>query len=37
MVSKREKSDNDSQAAPIKERTSIKSASKNSEKIHDAQ
>ena len=35
MVSKREKSDKDSQAAPVKKRTSVKSASKNREKLHD--
>ena len=35
MVSKREKSDNDSQAAPVKKRASVKSASKNREKLHD--
>ena len=35
MVSKREKSDKDSQAALVKKRTSVKSASKNREKLHD--
>lgn len=35
MVSKREKSDKDSQAAPVKKRASVKTASKNREKLHD--
>ena len=35
MVSKREKPDKDSQAAPVKKRASVKSASKNREKLHD--
>ena len=35
MVSKREKPDKDSQAPPVKKRASVKSASKNREKLHD--
>ena len=35
MVSKREKLDKDSQAAPVKKRAGVKSASKNREKLHD--
>jgi len=34
VVSKREKSDKDSQAALVKKRASVKSASKNREKLH---
>ena len=34
MVSKREKLDKDSQAAPVKKRAGVKSASKNREKLH---
>ena len=35
MVSKREKPDKDSQAASVKKRAGVKSASKNREKLHD--
>ena len=35
MVSKREKPDKDSQAPPVKKHASVKSASKNREKLHD--
>ena len=35
MVSKREKPDKNSQAAPVKKRAGVKSASKNREKLHD--
>ena len=35
MVSKREKPDKNSQAAPVKKCAGVKTASKNREKLHD--